>query len=97
MTNIRIRSAVLALLFGNIGLDMLLLKAEQVKLFLMLGGPLLTAVVVSIAMASAQQGQVWVILAIGCGGLLSLWSLARAAEYLTLTDQQFANRLNAWE
>ena len=43
MSNVRIRSAVLAFFVGNFGVDMLLLQPHQVKLFLALGGAFLTA------------------------------------------------------
>ena len=92
MTNVRIRSAVLAFLFGNLGVDMLLLGPHQVKLFLLLGGPFLGVAVLSLVLAVSQNAA-WVIVTAICAGFLTLWSIARCCEYMNLTDTEFVRTL----
>ena len=94
MANVRIRSAILAILLGNLGVDLLFLRPHQVKLFLMMGGPLLGVAVLSIVLAISQSGA-WAVLAAICGGLLTLWSIARCCEYLNLTDREFTQLLDS--
>jgi hypothetical protein len=93
MSNIRIRSAVLAFFFGNIGADMLLLRSEQIRLFLFLGGPLLAVAVVSSALAVATGNAAWLFITGFAKGFLTFWSLARIFEYLNLSDEEFIRRL----
>ena len=94
MANVRIRSAVLAFLFGNFGLDMLFLRPHQVKLFLAMGGALWAGVVLSLVLTVAQS-EIWIMLLAFCGGLLTFWSVARCFEYLNLTDTEFAELLDS--
>lgn len=92
MRNIRIRSAVLAFFLGNLGVDMLLLRPHQVKLFLSLGGAFIAVAVVFGILAVTQNGA-WLILTVIAGAFLEFWSFARCLEYLNLTDAQFERLL----
>ena len=92
MTNIRIRSAVLAFFLGDLGVDMLLLRPHQVRLFLGVGGPFIAAAVLCGVLAFTHSGG-WLILASITLGFLQFWSIARCFEYMNLTDQQFELRL----
>ena len=94
MNNIRIRSAVLAFILGNFGVDMLLLRPHQLKLFLGLGGPFLAVAVVGMALASIQTGA-WLWVSAAALTFLTFWSLARGFEYLNLTDQGLEQLLQA--
>ena len=96
MQNVRIRSAILALLLGNLGVDMLLLRPHQIKLFLGLGGTLLLLVVLGLIGGVAYNGA-WIFLSVIAGGFLSFWSIARCFEYLSLTDESFERRLEGLE
>ena len=77
MTNIRIRSAVLAFLLGNLGVDMLLLRPHQVKLFTLMGGPLLAVAILSVILAVISNNGSWAILTVIGGVFLQFWSIAR--------------------
>ena len=88
MDNQRIRTALLALFFGNIGLDMLSLESHQQKLFLLLGGPLLAAVIGGMILAFTHNPG-WIIIAAAAAVLLELWSIARFFEALSHTDESF--------
>ena len=90
MSNVRIRSAVLAFFLGNLGVDMLLLRPHQVKLFLTLGGACLAVAVLSLVLALTQGAGGWLFVAIVAIGFLEFWSFARCMEYLNLSDAQFA-------
>ena len=93
MANVRIRSAVLAFFFGNLGVDMLLLRPHQAKLFLTLGGPCLAAAVLALILAFTQGAGGWIFVYIVAIGFLEFWAIARCFEYLNLSDQQFAELL----
>ena len=92
MTNIRIRSALLAFFLGNLGVDMLLLRPHQVRLFLGLGGGFIGAAVICGILASTHNGW-WLIVSAVALGFLELWSIARCFEYLSLTDREFERML----
>lgn len=92
MSNARIRSAVLAFFFGNLGVDMLLLPPHQIKLFLTLGGAFIAAVVVCGILGFTQHGS-WFIVSVLALAFLEFWSFARFLEYLNLTDDQFHDLL----
>ena len=94
MANVRIRSAVLAFFLGNLGVDMLMLRPHQVKLFLMMGGSLLAVAILSLILAVTQAAS-WVVLTAICMGFLELWAIARCFEYLNLTDTEFENLLES--
>ncbi len=96
MSNIRIRSAVLALFLGSLGVDMLLLRPHQVRLFLGLGGGFIGAAVLCLILASTHNGG-WLILSIVPIGFLEFWSIARCCEYMSLTDREFERRLQGTE
>ena len=89
MANVRIRSAVLAFFLGNLGVDMLMLRPHQVKLFLSLGGACWALFLVGLIGAASTQNMGWAVLAIIGVGFLEFWALARFFEYLNLTDREF--------
>ena len=93
MSNVRIRSAVLAFFLGNLGVDMLLLRPHQAKLFLTLGGACIAAAVLALILALTQGAGGWVFVYVVAIGFLEFWSLARFFEYLNLSDEQFAELL----
>lgn len=93
MANVRIRSVWLALLFGEFGVDLLLLRGHQMRLFLFLGGLCWAAILVGLIGLASTSHTGWAVLAILGGGLLALWRWARFFEYLNLTDEQFENLL----
>ena len=94
MSNPRIRTAVLAILFGTFGADMLTLAPHQRTLFLFLGGPLLAVVVVCAVLAPAAGGG-WLIVSGAALLFLEFWAIARCFEALSHTDRSFEQLLRA--
>ena len=92
MDNVRIRSAILAFLFGEFGVDMLLLGPHQKKLFLGLGGVFWVSIVILVFLG-ATNAIGWFYLIIVPGFFLGFWRWARFFEYLSLTDQEFDARI----
>ena len=93
MDNLRIRSAVTALFFGVLGLDMLSLEPHQQKLFLFLGGPLL-AIAVGCGVLSFTHNGSWAIVSGAALVFLQFWALARFFEALSHTDESFQRLLD---
>lgn len=93
MANLRIRSAVLAFFFGNLGVDMFLLGPHQRMLFLLLGGPLLAVVVVCGILSATSGG--WAIVSGAALVFLEFWAIARFFEALSHTDESFDELLRA--
>ena len=92
LANTRTRSALLAFLFGNLGVDMLMLPPHQQRLFLLIAGPLVAAVVLC-TILSVTHAPGWAMVSVVALVLLTLWSVARCFEYLSLTDESFAQLL----
>ena len=88
MDNLRIRSAVTALFFGVLGLDMLSLEPHQQKLFLFLGGPFLV-IAVGCGVLSFTSNGGWAIIGGAALVFLEFWALARFFEALSHTDESF--------
>lgn len=91
MSNPRIRTAVLAFFLGTLGVDMLMLRSQQVRLFLLLGAPLLAIAVLCGILAATSNGS-WMILSGAALIFLQFWAIARFFEALSHTNESF-NRL----
>ena len=92
LVNRRTRTALLAFFFGTFGVDMLTLRPHQVRLFLLLGGPLWAVVVVG-GILSATSGAGWLMVSGAALVFLEFWAIARCFEALSHTDRSFERLL----
>ena len=88
-TTQRGHTCLVILFLGDLGVDMFLMGKEQAMLFLAIAAPLAVLVAVSF---SAGLGNLGAILLIAGLVFLSLWTIARFFEILSMSDRDFRDR-----